>query len=102
VVELPRQGHTQLAIAERIGIDADTVSRWLNAGEFQERQIRSDRRRYQALFVQQPTRGAHHSPSLYPLLSRAYSSIVEHATENSFDGANQISVGVLAVLSESS
>jgi transposase len=59
VVELHRQGHTQLAIAERVGIRADTVSRWLNAGGFPERQIRSDRRRDQALFVEQKTQGAH-------------------------------------------
>jgi transposase len=48
VVELHRQGHTQLAIAERIGIRPETIARWLHAPEFPERQIRSDRRRDQA------------------------------------------------------
>jgi transposase len=44
VVELHRQGHTQLAIAERIGIGPETIARWLHAPEFPERRIRSDRR----------------------------------------------------------
>ncbi len=50
VRKLHRQGHTQQEIAERIGIRAGTVSRLLNAPTFPERQIRSDRRRDQALF----------------------------------------------------
>jgi transposase len=62
VIELHRQGHTQLAIAERSGVAADTVSRWLNAGEFPERRLRSDRQRDQALLLQHQTRAAH--PSL--------------------------------------
>jgi len=49
---LHRQGQTQLQIAEKTGIDPETVSRWLNAREFPERRIRSDRRRDQALFLQ--------------------------------------------------
>jgi transposase len=57
VRELHRQGHTQQEIAERVGIRADTVSRWLNAPTFPERQIRSDRRRDQALFLQSRERG---------------------------------------------
>ena len=36
VVELHRQGHTQLAIAERIGIRPQTIARWLRAPEFPE------------------------------------------------------------------
>jgi transcriptional regulator with XRE-family HTH domain len=62
VVELRRQGHTQEEIAERVGLNAETVARWLNAGEFPERQIRSDRRRDQAVFKQKLERGLH--PSL--------------------------------------
>jgi transposase len=57
VHELHRQGHTQQEIAEKVGIRADTVSRWLNAPTFPERQIRSDRRRDQALFLQSRERG---------------------------------------------
>ncbi len=41
VRELHRQGHTQQEIAEKVGIRADTVSRWLNAPTFPERQIRA-------------------------------------------------------------
>jgi transposase len=62
VVELPRQGHTQLAIAERIGIGPETIARWLHAPEFPERRIRSDRRPDQALVVQKRERGL--QPSL--------------------------------------
>jgi transposase len=35
VHELHRGGHTQLKIAEKVGIGAETVSRWLNAPAFQ-------------------------------------------------------------------
>lgn len=62
VLELHRQGKTQLAIAERVGVRPGTVARWLHAPEFPERQIRSDRRRDQALFVQKRERGP--QPSL--------------------------------------
>ena len=62
VVELHRQGHTQLAIAERIGIGPETIARWLHAPEFPERRIRSDRRPDQALVVQKQERGL--QPSL--------------------------------------
>jgi transposase len=48
VKELRQQGYTQEQIAERIGMDAETVARWLHAPEFPERQIRSDRRRDQS------------------------------------------------------
>jgi hypothetical protein len=41
VVELGRQGHTQLAIAEKFGIGAETVARWLRAPEFPERRGRA-------------------------------------------------------------
>jgi transposase len=61
VIELRRQGHTQLAIAERIGIAADTVACWLNAPRFPERRIRSDRQRDQARFVQNQAFGLHPS-----------------------------------------
>jgi hypothetical protein len=62
VHELHRGGHTQLEIAEKVGIGAETVSRWLNAPAFPERRIRSDRRRDQALFLQSRKRGS--QPSL--------------------------------------
>jgi hypothetical protein len=57
VVELHRQGHTQLAIAERIGIGPETIARWWHAPEFPERRIRSDRRPDRALIVQEQERG---------------------------------------------
>lgn len=68
VKELQRQGHTQLEIAEKVGIGSETISRWLNAPEFLERQIRSDRRRDQALFQQSRERG------LQPSLTRTHYS----------------------------
>jgi transposase len=39
VHELQREGQTQLAIAEKVGIGVETVSRWLNAPAFPERRI---------------------------------------------------------------
>src|SRR5215467_1295580 len=57
VVELGRQGYTQVAIAERMGLGADTVARWLSAPGFPERQIRSDRHRDQARYLQDQERG---------------------------------------------
>jgi transposase len=68
VHELHRGGHTQLEIAEKVGIGAETVSRWLNAPSFPERRIRSDRRRDQALFLQSRKRG------LQPSLTRTHYS----------------------------
>jgi transposase len=65
---LHRQGQTQLQIAEKTGIDPGTVSRWLNAPEFPERRIRSDRRWDQALFLQNRRFG------LQPSLSRTHYS----------------------------
>ncbi|MGA2171150.1 MAG: transposase, partial [Terracidiphilus sp.] len=65
---LHRQGQTQLQIAEKTGIDPGTVSRWLNAPEFPERGIRSDRRRDQALFLQSRRLG------LQPSLTRTHYS----------------------------
>jgi transposase len=59
VIELGRQGYTQLAIAARMGLGVDTVARWLNAPGFPERQIRSDRSRDQARFFQDQQRGMH-------------------------------------------
>lgn len=56
VVELGRQGYPQLAIAERMGLGAGTVARWLSAASFPERQIRSDRHRDQALYLQDQER----------------------------------------------
>ena len=61
VVEMGRQGHTQLAIAERMGMGPETVACWLRAPAFPERQIRSDRRRDQARFLQDQERGRHPS-----------------------------------------
>jgi transposase len=85
VKELRRQGYTQEQIAERMGMDAETVARWLNAPEFPERQIRSDRRRDQALFLQKQTRGAHptrirthySSPRMAALLSKPSRTLSE-------------------------
>jgi hypothetical protein len=51
VVELGRQGDTQLAIAEKFGIGAETVARWLRAPVFPERRSRSDRKRDRARFL---------------------------------------------------
>jgi transposase len=44
VMEGGRQGLTQLAIAARVGLGAETVAGWLHAPGFPERRIRSDRR----------------------------------------------------------
>ncbi|MGO9274979.1 MAG: ISL3 family transposase [Terriglobia bacterium] len=68
VVELGRQGHTQLQIAEKVGVGADTVARWLKAPGFPERRIRSDRRRDRARFLQDRERG------LQPALTRTHFS----------------------------
>lgn len=46
-------------IAERVGAGAETVARWLHAPGFPERCIRRDRRRDQALFLQDRARGLH-------------------------------------------
>ena len=62
VVELRCQGLTQVAIAEKVGIAAYTVARWLASPGFPERRIRSNRRRDRALFLQAQERGVH--PSL--------------------------------------
>ena len=59
VLELRRQGHTQEAIGEKMGMSPDTVARWLNAPEFPERRIRSDRQRDRARFLQHCVRGLH-------------------------------------------
>jgi Transposase len=50
VHELHQGDHTQPEIAEKVGMGAETVSRWLNAPAFPERRIRSDRRRDQPFF----------------------------------------------------
>jgi transposase len=68
VHELRRQGQTQLQIAKTVGIDAETVARWLNAPAFPERRIRSDRRRDQKLFLERRERG------LQPSLTRTHYS----------------------------
>jgi transposase len=59
VMELSRQGCTQLQIAQRVGVNPETVARWQNPGGFPERRIRSDRRRDQARFLQDRARGLH-------------------------------------------
>ena len=61
VVELRKQGYTQEAIAERVGLQPDTVARWLHANGFPERGIRSDRRRDRARFLEAIERGVHPS-----------------------------------------
>jgi hypothetical protein len=43
VHELHRGGHTQLEIAEKVGIGAETVSRSLNAPAFPERRITAEK-----------------------------------------------------------
>jgi transposase len=68
VVELGRQGNTQLQIAEKVGVGAETVARWLNAPAFPERRIRCDRRRDQGRFLQDRDRG------LQPALTRTHFS----------------------------
>jgi hypothetical protein len=68
VVELGRQGQTQLAIAEKVGVGAETVARWLRAPGFPERRIRSDRRRDRARFLHHQERGLH------PALTRTHFS----------------------------
>ena len=68
VIELGRQGHTQLAIAEKVGIGPETVARWLKAPGFPERRVRSDRRRDQARFLQDQEGG------VQPLLTRTHYS----------------------------
>jgi len=57
VVNLRRQGHTQLEIAAKIGVGAETVARWVHSRRFPERRIRCDRRREQARFLQDQDRG---------------------------------------------
>jgi transposase len=68
VIELSRQGCTQLQIAERVGVGPGTVARWQNAGGFPERRIRRDRRRDQACFLQDRDCGLH------PALARTHFS----------------------------
>ncbi len=57
VLDLGRRGHRHYAIAHQVGISAGTVSRWLHARAFPERQIRSDRRRERAPFRSLYARG---------------------------------------------
>jgi transposase len=57
VKELGRQGKTQLAIAEQMGMKPETIARFLHAPGFPERKIRSDRRRDPARFLQDQERG---------------------------------------------
>ena len=59
VVELRRQGLTQVQIGGRVGLDPETVARWLAARSFPERRVRSDRRQDRALFLEAQQRGVH-------------------------------------------
>ena len=59
IVELRRQGLTQVQIGGRVGLDPETVARWLAARSFPERRVRSDRRRDRALFLEAQQRGVH-------------------------------------------
>ncbi|MGH9452842.1 MAG: transposase, partial [Terriglobia bacterium] len=68
VIELGHQGNTQLQIAEKVGVGAETVARWLHAPGSPERRIRSDRRRDQACFLKDRDRG------LQPALTRTHFS----------------------------
>jgi len=82
VHDLRRQGQTQLQIAAKVGIGADTVARWLNAPTFPERRIRSDRRRDQKVFLEQRDRGLQPSLDPNPLLRRARVRATQHAATN--------------------
>jgi hypothetical protein len=90
------------ATAEKVGIGAETVSRWLNAPAFPERRIRSDRRRDQALFLQSRKRG------LQPSLIRTHYSAAprfrapQHAATDSVGGGEETFRRVPALLSRSS
>ncbi len=68
VMELGQQGYTQLQIAEKVSVGAETLARWLHAPGFPERCIRSDRRRDPARFLQDGERG------LQPALTRTHFS----------------------------
>ena len=68
VMELGQQGYTQLQIAEKVSVGAETVARWLHAPGFPERCIRSDRRRDPARVLQDEERG------LQPALTRTHFS----------------------------
>jgi transposase len=68
VIELTRQGCTQLQIAARVGVGPGTVARWQSADGFPERRIRSDRRRDHIRFLRDRARGLH------PALARTHFS----------------------------
>jgi hypothetical protein len=57
VVDLGAHGDSQLTIAKKVGVSAGTVARWLHARGFPERQIRRDRQRDRARFLQPHPRG---------------------------------------------
>ena len=64
VVELGRQGYSQLAIAEQLGLAPNTVASWLHAPGFPERGMRSDRQR------DEEAKGERPEPGLQRTLSR--------------------------------
>jgi transposase len=101
VLELRRQGQTQLSIAEQLGIGGETVSRWLNAQEFPERRTRSDRRRDQALFIDKRTRLTTNADT-NPLFRWPDDSLAQHATKDAVSCTEETDRGVLTVLSQSS
>jgi hypothetical protein len=102
VHELHRGGQTQLEIAEKVGIGAETVSRWLNAPEFPERRIRSDRRRDQALFLQIREWGLQPSLTRTHYSARAGVSANQYAVTDSVAGAEETFRRVPALLPQGS
>lgn len=69
VVELHRQGHTQLAISLELGIQRKTIRRWLSAGQFPERKPvtgrRSHVREFHEYLQQRWNQGCHNATRLF-------------------------------------
>ena len=102
VHELHRGGHTQLEVAEKVGIGAETVSRWLNAPAFPERRIRSDRRRDSGPFPSESQTWIAAVIDSNPLLCRPRVRAPQHAATNSVGGAEETFRRVHALLSRGS
>jgi transposase len=69
VVELHRQGHSQLAISLEVGIQRKTIRRWLRAGQFPERKPvtgrRSQVREFHEYLQQRWNQGCHNATRLF-------------------------------------